>query len=1089
MVAAAASLALALEIFAGSYAAAEPPGETVGVPWIGRAGVNERVSEIMRRETQQQRSGLVRGAAVRETHRRLPSTPAPENDHGPSSAASAVAAVASGSGGAPAYGTRAPQVVATSFLGAQISDTVGYIPPDSMGAVGPSQVMVIVNGRIKVFNKGGVVGGLNADTDVFFASVTSAGTSDPHVRYDRLSQRWFITMIDLGNPNKVVIAVSSGSTISDTSSFTFYQFQHDLVGTTPNSDTGGFADYDTLGVDKFALYVGVNEFNAAGTAFLGTTGYVVNKSNLLAGTLTVTAFRQLAPSSGSGPYTPQGVANDDPNATEGYFIGVDNSGASALIVRRVSNPGGVPSISGNLSVAVPTITAPIAQVHQGDTLNKKLDPVDNRLFSATLKENKITGISSLWTALNMQVTSTGDAHLHGPGARNGSRWYEIGTLTGTPSLLQSGTLFDSASSNPRGFWIPSVAASGQGHMALGCSYAGANDFAGVATAGRLRTDASGSIQTPALAVVSSSAYNIGESPNPHRWGDFSQTVVDPNDDMTFWTFQEYCNSANSWGVRAVQLKAPSPAIPVSASPASLAPGQSSVNVVITGSSVSGSEFFDPGPDTGGPGFANHIGAAVNGGGVTVNSVIFSNITTVILNVTVLSNAAAGARTVTVINPDGQNMISASGILTITSLGPVAGFTASPTNGPAPLAVSFTNSSTGATNYSWDFGDGKTSSTTNAANTYTNSGSYTVRLIAIGPLGTNTLARTNYIVVTNASPPPVVPAFVAAPTNGLAPVTVNFTNLSTGATNYTWDFGDGKTGSTTNAVNTYTNAGSYTVRLTAIGPAGTNTLARANYIVATNAPPPLVVPDFVAAPTNGVAPLTVNFTNLSTGATNYTWDFGDGHFSTNSNPINTYSNAGSFTVSLLAVGAGGTNTLTRTNFILAIAPAHLVIAPAGLDFGLVATDAVAQAALVVSNAGGATLNGSATVGPGTFAIVSGTPFSLAASGWTNVVIGFTPAGEGAFTNVVVFASNGGGSTNVLIGRAINPPLILSPTFGGTNFSFSFASLSGFTYLVQYKDALMNPIWQTLESVPGDGTVKPITVPTSPALQRFYRLSVQ
>jgi len=211
-----------------------------------------------------------------------------------------------------------------------------------MGTVGPSQVLVIVNGRIKVFSKSGTLGPLNANTDVFFSSVTSAGTSDPHVRYDRLSQRWFITMIDLATPNRVVIAVSSGPSISGTASFTFFQFQQDLVGTTTNSDTGGFADYDTLGVDKFALYIGVNIFNSAGTAFLGTTGFVVNKANLLAGTLTVTSFRQLATPSGAGPYTPQGVDNDDPDATEGYFIGADNASFGRLVLRRISNPGGAP---------------------------------------------------------------------------------------------------------------------------------------------------------------------------------------------------------------------------------------------------------------------------------------------------------------------------------------------------------------------------------------------------------------------------------------------------------------------------------------------------------------------------------------------------------------------------------------------------------------------------------------------------------------------------------------------------------------------------------------------------------------------------
>jgi PKD repeat protein len=259
-------------------------------------------------------------------------------------------------------------------------------------------------------------------------------------------------------------------------------------------------------------------------------------------------------------------------------------------------------------------------------------------------------------------------------------------------------------------------------------------------------------------------------------------------------------------------------------------------------------------------------------------------------------------------------------------------------------------------------------------------------------------------------------------------------------------------------------------------------------VATNAPPPPVLPDFVAAPTNGLAPLTVNFTNLSTGATNYRWDFGDGHSSTNADPMNTYTNAGQFTVTLFATGAGGTNVLTRTNYIVAVAPGRLVVSPAILDFGLIAPDATVQASLVLSNAGASLLNGTATLTAGQFTIIAGTPFSLVGSGWTNLLIGFTPAGQGAFSNTVVFASNGGAATNALVGRAINPPLILSPAFSGTDFSFSIATLTGFDYVVQYKDSISDQSWQVLQSVSGDGTTKTVLFPISSAVQRFYRLSV-
>jgi len=528
------------------------------------------------------------------------------------------------------------------------------------------------------------------------------------------------------------------------------------------------------------------------------------------------------------------VDNDDPAATEGYFIGPDTSVFSRIVLRRVSNPGGVPSISGNLNVTTSATSSPIDQVHKGST-GKNLDALDYRLFAAHIKKNKLTGTSSLWTAHNIRVNSSGVGTSTGPGGRNGSRWYEFRTLTGTPTLFQSGTLFDSASSNPRGFWIPSVAANGQGHMALGCSYAGKNDFAGVAVAGRLSGDAVGATQSPTLAVVSSTAYNLNEAPNPHRWGDYSQVTVDPNDDMTLWTVQEYCNAANSWGVRVLQLNAPPPATPASASPASILQGQSSVNVVVAGTSASGSGFFDPGPDTGGPGFSNHLAATVNGGGVTVNSVTFSNATNITINVTVAGGATPGARTITVTNPDGQIATSASGILTINTSGLSANFVGGPTNGAAPLTVSFTNLSTGATNYSWVFGDGKTSTATNTVNTYSNAGSYTVRLTAIGPTGTNSITNVNYIVVTNAAP---VANFVGGPTNGQSPLAVSFTNLSTGATNYSWDFGDGHVSTATNAANTYSNAGSYTVSLQAVGLGGTNTLVRNNYIVLSNAPPVL-----------------------------------------------------------------------------------------------------------------------------------------------------------------------------------------------------------------------------------------------------------
>ena len=78
---------------------------------------------------------------------------------------------------------------------------------------------------------------LNANTDVFFQSVMTPApntfTSDPRIRYDRLSRRWFIVMIDVPNgtgatPDRVMLAVSSGPIISNSTTWTFFYFQSDV---------------------------------------------------------------------------------------------------------------------------------------------------------------------------------------------------------------------------------------------------------------------------------------------------------------------------------------------------------------------------------------------------------------------------------------------------------------------------------------------------------------------------------------------------------------------------------------------------------------------------------------------------------------------------------------------------------------------------------------------------------------------------------------------------------------------------------------------------------------------------------------------
>src|SRR5204863_4249614 len=103
--------------------------------------------------------------------------------------------------------------------------------------------------------------------------------------------------------------------------------------------------------------------------------------------------------------------------------------------------------------------------------------------------------------------------------------------------------------------------------------------------------------------------------------------------------------------------------------------------------------------------------------------------------------------------------------------------------------------------------------------------------------------------------------------------------------------------------------------------------------------------------------------------------------------------------------------------------------------------------------------------------------------------FSSLAQEAFSNVVVFSSNGGDSTNALIGEALSPPVLLSSLLKGNDFIFAFLSVTGKTYVVQYKDLLSNPSWQDLQLIPGNGATLYVTNLISTNRQRFFRLSLQ
>jgi hypothetical protein len=439
------------------------------------------------------------------------------------------------------------------------SGTVGAIPPDSNGAIGPRHFVEFINGSFAVYNK---TNGLNVKrvTDTHFwatAGVTISPddvTTDPRVIYDPITQRWFASMVDANGggsdptffANDFLFAVSASS--DPTGVWRGFLLQAD-------PDTGYFADFPTLGVDSNAVYLS-GDFYHGSTNPVGPGLVSFPKADLLTTTPTIDNRTWF----GVMDYDVRGQVLQPVSCFDGSTsgkilavsdIGNDSDPHSNLVSFAVQNAG-TPTATLTPSVFIPTLPW---MVPDNDILGAPDFVAAQPDGTQTLQANDARLCSKVY-AVGGVIYAVHSTELNN---RIAVRWYRVRASDNL--LLESGTITDPGLD----FFFPSIAANAAGVVVIGFNGSGSttliSSFAMVGqTINGVTTFGSRLLLKTGAVSYHGDDEQIGillDQPALSRWGDYSATSVDPSDPNRFWTIQTFPSDAANddvWSTQITELR-------------------------------------------------------------------------------------------------------------------------------------------------------------------------------------------------------------------------------------------------------------------------------------------------------------------------------------------------------------------------------------------------------------------------------------------------------------------------------------------------------------------------------------------------------
>ncbi|HEX6597104.1 MAG TPA: hypothetical protein VF045_09225, partial [Acidimicrobiales bacterium] len=437
-----------------------------------------------------------------------------------------------------------------------------FIPPDTMGAVGPNHIVEMINGNYQSFNKFTGASLEDMTLDAFWTNkvglpivAANGGRFDPRVVYDTASQRWFAVSIDRAvdadnnnvNEQSNNLFVGRSDTNDPTGDWDGFMIDADTVGAEE------FHDYPTLGIDADGVYSCTQDFDGGGNE----TCYSFPKADLLLAAPTAANLTRFeATPAGLPAINGSWQPAIDFGASDGRAAVLGSTGTALRRTSILGAGGAGATLAADVAIAgdpghaaPPAARQPTDDVGESNTIENVAPRFVGNVFELG---------NSLWAVHSVLGSTPTNAAL---------RWYEINETTNT--VIQTGLIDDPN----RDFHEPTIAVNNNGDVVIGYTCSGPALAASVCVS--LGTTAAGvtTFQAPAVVVTGTGDYYrdfcTPTMANPcaerNRWGDYSATVIDPVNPCKFWSFQEYNavaatgdvgpgeNESGNWGIRAVEL--------------------------------------------------------------------------------------------------------------------------------------------------------------------------------------------------------------------------------------------------------------------------------------------------------------------------------------------------------------------------------------------------------------------------------------------------------------------------------------------------------------------------------------------------------